>query len=70
MKAGGVFSCVGVACFVGLPIGGALIYHRTSRGGNQAYLTAQGFSRVCLLLGGCLLLASRAVESGWAATKV
>ena len=58
IKAGGIFTCIGLACLISLPIGGALINYRTSRGMTQPYLGAQIFAGVCLLVGGCLLLGS------------
>ena len=69
VKAGGIFSCIGVACLIGLPIGGALISYRTEKGMDHSFLGAQVFAGVCLLLGGLLLLASRVAKAGWAAKR-
>ena len=69
LKAGVVFSAIGVGCLIGLPIGGALISYRVDRGMSQPYLGAQIFAGVCLLLGGFLLLGSRVMKAGWAATR-
>lgn len=69
LKAGVVFSAIGVGCLIGLPIGGALIRYQTSRGMSQPYLGAQIFAGVCLLLGGFLLLGSRVAKAGWAARR-
>ncbi|KAK3684621.1 hypothetical protein LTR37_020085 [Vermiconidia calcicola] len=69
VKAGGIFTCVGFACLIGLPIGGALISYRVDKGMNQPYLGAQIFAGVSLLIGGCLLLGSRVAKSGWAAKR-
>ncbi|KAK3714460.1 hypothetical protein LTR37_007766 [Vermiconidia calcicola] len=69
VKAGGIFTCVGFACLIGLPIGGALISYRVDRGMSQPYLGAQIFAGVSLLIGGCLLLGSRVAKSGWAAKR-
>lgn len=69
LKAGVVFSAIGVGCLIGLPIGGALISYRTDRGMSQPYLGAQIFAGVCLLFGGLLLLSSRVVKAGWSATR-
>lgn len=69
LKAGVVFSAIGVGCLIGLPTGGALISYRTDRGLSQPYLGAQIFAGVCLLLGGFLLLSSRVVKAGWSATR-
>lgn len=69
VKAGGIFTCVGVACLIGTPIGGALISYRTDRGMSQPYLGAQVFAACCLLLGGSLLLASRVARVGWQAKR-
>ena len=67
VKAGGIFTCIGVACLIGLPIGGALISYRADRGMDKPYLAAQVFAGVCLLIGGCLLLGSRVAKTGCAA---
>lgn len=69
VKAGGIFSCIGIACLVGTPIGGALISHRVDRGMEQPYLAAQIFAGACLLVGGGFLLASRVAKVGWAARR-
>lgn len=69
LKAGIIFSCVGVACLVGTPIGGALISYRTERGLSKPYLGAQVFAAGSLLLGGVLLLASRVTRVGWQARR-
>ncbi|KAK6396446.1 hypothetical protein LTR65_009530 [Meristemomyces frigidus] len=69
VKAGGIFTCVGLACLIGTPIGGALISYRTDRGMAQPYLGAQIFAACSLLLGGCLLLASRVARVGWQAKR-
>ncbi|KAL2352108.1 major facilitator superfamily domain-containing protein [Cryomyces antarcticus] len=69
VRAGMVFSVVGVACLTGTPIGGALIKYRMDRGLANPYLGAQCFAGVSLLMGGLLLLASRVVKEGWAAKR-
>jgi hypothetical protein len=69
VKAGGIFSCIGVACLVGTPIGGALVSARVDRGMEQPYLYAQGFAGACLLVGGVFLLVSRVAKVGWAAKR-
>ncbi|KAK5161476.1 hypothetical protein LTS14_001272 [Recurvomyces mirabilis] len=65
VKAGGIFTCIGLACLVGTPIGGALVQYRQDRGLARPYLAAQGFAMGCLVLGGALLLASRVARVGW-----
>ena len=69
VKAGGIFSCIGVACLVGTPIGGALVSARVDRGMGQPFLYAQVFSGACLLVGGVFLLVSRVAKVGWAAKR-
>lgn len=69
VKAGGLFSCIGVACLVGTPIGGALVSARVDRGMGQPYLYAQVFAGSCLLVGGVCLLVSRVAKIGWAAKR-
>ena len=69
IKAGGMFTCIGIACLISLPIGGALISYRTQRNLSHPYLGAQIFAGVCLLIGGALLLASRVKKNGWAAKR-
>jgi predicted MFS family arabinose efflux permease len=69
VKAGGIFSCIGVACLVGTPIGGALVSARADRGMGQPYLYAQVFAGACLLVGGMFLLVSRVAKVGWAAKR-
>ncbi|RMY84592.1 hypothetical protein D0864_07520 [Hortaea werneckii] len=69
LKAGGIFTCIGLACLIGTPIGGALISYRANRGMNHTYLGAQIFATVSLILGGCLLLASRVAKVGWEARR-
>ncbi|GAB1737429.1 hypothetical protein NU219Hw_g1573t1 [Hortaea werneckii] len=69
LKAGGIFTCVGLACLIGTPIGGALISYRANRGMEHTYLGAQIFATVSLILGGCLLLASRVAKVGWDARR-
>ncbi|GAB1730665.1 hypothetical protein NU195Hw_g396t1 [Hortaea werneckii] len=69
LKAGGIFTCVGLACLIGTPIGGALISYRANRGMDHTYLGAQIFATVSLILGGCLLLASRVAKVGWEARR-
>ncbi|RXK34308.1 hypothetical protein BBD39_05605 [Arsenophonus endosymbiont of Bemisia tabaci Asia II 3] len=69
VKAGGIFSCIGIACLVGTPIGGALISQRVDRGMEQPYLAAQIFAGACLLVGGGFLLVSRVAKVGWAARR-
>lgn len=69
VKAGGIFSCIGLACLIGTPIGGALISHRVDRGMDQPYLWAQIFAGACLLVGGGFLLMSRVAKIGWAAKR-
>ena len=69
VKAGGIFSCIGLACLIGTPIGGALISARVDRGLEQPYLYAQVFAAGCLLGGGMLLLGSRVAKVGWAARR-
>ena len=69
LKAGGIFTAIGLGCLIGLPIGGALINYRVQRGMSQPFLGAQIFAGVCLLLGGCLLLASRVAKAGWTAKR-
>ena len=69
LRTGGIFMAIGLACLIGTPIGGALIKYRTDRGMDQPYLGAQIFACCSLLLGGCLLLATRVVRIGWAARR-
>jgi len=69
VRAGGIFSCIGLACLVGTPIGGALISHRVDRGLEQPFLGAQVFAGSCLLVGGGFLLASRVLKVGWVARR-
>lgn len=69
VKAGGIFSCVGIACLVGTPIGGALVSARVDRGLEQPYLGAQVFSGACLCLGAGFLLGSRVAKVGWEARR-
>jgi hypothetical protein len=69
VKAGGIFSCIGVACLVGTPIGGALVSQRVDQGLEQPYLGAQVFAGTCLLVGGIFLLVSRVAKVGWAAKR-
>ncbi|KAK0867607.1 hypothetical protein LTR87_014515 [Friedmanniomyces endolithicus] len=69
MKAGVIFSAIGLACLIGTPIGGALVKYRTARGMERPYLGAQVFATCSLLLGGCLLLASRVARIGWQAKR-
>lgn len=69
VRAGGIFSCIGLACLIGTPIGGALISHREDRGLEQPFLGAQIFAGACLLVGGSFLLASRVLKVGWAAQR-
>jgi predicted MFS family arabinose efflux permease len=69
VKAGGIFSCIGVACLVGTPIGGALVSRRVNKGLEQPYLGAQVFAGSCLLVGGIFLLLSRVAKIGWAAKR-
>ena len=65
VKAGGIFTCIGLACLIGTPIGGALVSYRIDRGMDQPYLGAQVFAAVCLLGGGILLWSSRVAKVGW-----
>nr|OQO18365.1 hypothetical protein B0A51_13975 [Rachicladosporium sp. CCFEE 5018] len=69
LKAGGIFSCIGLACLIGTPIGGALVDYRVKRGLGSPYLGAQVFAGVALLLGGGLLLGSRVAKVGWGAKR-
>jgi hypothetical protein len=69
VKAGGIFSCIGVACLIGTPIGGALVSQRVNKGLEQPYLGAQVFAGTCLLVGGVFLLLSRVAKIGWAAKR-
>jgi predicted MFS family arabinose efflux permease len=69
VRAGGIFSCIGLACLIGTPIGGALISHKVDRGLAQPFLGAQVFAGSCLLVGGGFLLASRVLKVGWAAER-
>ncbi|KAI6835000.1 hypothetical protein KC332_g3946 [Hortaea werneckii] len=69
LKAGGIFTCVGLACLIGTPIGGALISYRANRGMEHTYLGGQIFATVSLVLGGCLLLGSRVAKVGWEARR-
>lgn len=69
IKAGGIFSCIGVACLIGTPIGGALVSQRVDKGLDQPYLYAQIFAGSCLLVGGVFLLMSRVAKVGWAAQR-
>ncbi|RMZ12856.1 hypothetical protein D0860_02798 [Hortaea werneckii] len=69
LKAEGIFTCVGLACLIGTPIGGALISYRANRGMAHTYLWAQIFTTVSLILGGCLLLGSRVAKVGWEARR-
>ncbi|CZT17525.1 uncharacterized protein RCC_03359 [Ramularia collo-cygni] len=70
MRAGGLYTAIGLACLIGTPIGGALISYRTDRGLSNPYLGAQIFAGSSLLLGGLLLLASRVSKVGWRMIKV
>lgn len=70
MRAGGLYTCIGLACLIGTPIGGALISYRTDRGLSRPYLGAQVFAGMCLLLGSFLLLASRVLKVGWKVKRV
>ncbi|TKA72532.1 hypothetical protein B0A55_06432, partial [Friedmanniomyces simplex] len=38
VKAGAIFSCIGLTCLIGTPIGGALVKYRTERGMERPYL--------------------------------
>lgn len=69
VKAGGIFTCIGLACLIGTPVGGALIKHRTDRGLGSPFLGAQIFAAVSLLVGGCFLVASRVKKAGWEARR-
>jgi MFS family permease len=69
LRAGGIFTCIGLAALIGTPIGGALISFRTSRNVSSPYFGAQIFAAVSLLLGGILLLASRVSKIGWQARR-
>ncbi|KAK4991776.1 hypothetical protein LTR50_001593 [Elasticomyces elasticus] len=69
LKAGGIFTVIGLACLVGTPIGGALIAYREDRGLAQPYLGAQLFAGVSLALAACLLLAARVAKAGWEARR-
>jgi MFS family permease len=69
VKAGGIFSCIGLACLVGTPIGGASVSLRVDKGMGQPYLYAQVFAGTCLLVGGMFLLASRVAKVGWVAKR-
>jgi MFS family permease len=69
IRAGGIFSCIGLACLIGTPIGGALISYRVDRGLDQPFLGAQIFAGACLLVGGGFLLASRVLKVGWEAKR-
>jgi MFS family permease len=68
-KTGGIQTCIGLACLIGTPIGGALINYRTQRGLPRPYLGAQIFALSALVLGFGLLLASRVVRRGWGAGR-
>lgn len=70
VRAGGLYTSIGLACLVGTPIGGALISYRTERGMSHPYLGAQIFAGLSLLLGGMFLLASRVSKIGWQARRV
>lgn len=69
MRAGGLYTSIGLACLIGTPVGGALISYRTERGMSHPYLGAQIFAGLSLLLGGMLLLASRVSKIGWQAKR-
>lgn len=69
MRAGGIFTFIGIACLIGPPIGGALINYRADRGLSQPFLGAQIFASVSLFLSGALLLASRVAKAGWTARR-
>ena len=69
VKGGSVFTCIGFACLIGLPVGGALISCPADRGMDRPDLGAQTFAGVCLLVGQILLLASRVAKTGWAAKR-
>lgn len=69
LKAGGIFTCVGLACLLGTPIGGALISYRTDKALDHPYLGAQILAAASLLIGGCLLLGSRVARVGWEARR-
>ncbi|EMC92535.1 hypothetical protein BAUCODRAFT_78616 [Baudoinia panamericana UAMH 10762] len=69
VKAGGIFTCIGLACLIGTPIGGVLVSYRADRGLSYPYIGAQVFAACSLLLGGCLLLASRVARVGWSARR-
>ena len=63
VRAGGIFSCIGLACLIGTPIGGALISHREDRGLEQPFLGAQIFAGACLLVGGSFFAGEPGPES-------
>jgi MFS family permease len=44
IRAGGLYTSIGLACLVGTPIGGALISYRTERGMEKPFLGAQVFA--------------------------
>jgi MFS family permease len=69
LRAGGIFTCIGLAALIGNPIGGALISYRTSRNMSSPYFGAQIFAAMSLLLGAMLLLASRVAKAGWEAKR-
>lgn len=69
LKSGVIYTCIGFACLIGTPIGGALVKYRTDKHLAQPYLGAQIFTMLCLLLGGALLLASRVARVGWRAQR-
>lgn len=70
IRAGGISTCIGLACLFGTPIGGALISYRTDRGLEAPFMGAQIFAGVCLMVGGVLLLASRVSKAGWVPMRV
>ncbi|WPH01831.1 Hypothetical protein R9X50_00468500 [Acrodontium crateriforme] len=69
VKAGGIFTAIGLACLIGTPIGGALITYRVKRGLPDIFAGAQVFALVSLAIGGSLLLASRLARIGLQAKR-
>jgi len=69
VKSGVMQSCIGLACLIGTPIGGALIDYRIERGMPYPYIGAQLFAACSLVTGFVLLLGSRVSKIGWQAKR-
>ncbi|QIX01135.1 hypothetical protein AMS68_006652 [Peltaster fructicola] len=70
VKAGGIFSVIGVAVLTGNPIGGALVGHGSSQTlDNTSYMPALYFAASCLIGGGLFLFAARMKKVGRRVTR-